>query len=114
MNAYLTRNLLTGGEPKPAITVRVGPAPVGLAAVGNRDVLAVVNSNRFGGSDGNIELVAYSLKPSPRASSEGVIPAHYFPREVASSRDGSLLLVGDYGAGQLQLISLGTEPHLTH
>ncbi len=114
VDAYLTRSLLSGGEPKPVIRVHVGPAPVGLAIVGNRNVLAVVNSNRFGGSDGDIELVTFSLKPYPRAAPEGVIPAHYFPREIVSSPDGSLLLVANYGAGQLQLISIGPKPLLTH
>lgn len=105
--AFHASDLTSRGTPQPLISVRVGSAPVGLVEVGHRNQLAVVDSNRFASSPGNVAILNFALQPQPHVTAMSFVASHYFPRDIVSSMDGKTLLVSNYGAGQIELIRLG-------
>jgi DNA-binding beta-propeller fold protein YncE len=93
-----------------AIT-RVGSEPVGLAAVRGGTLLVVADSNRFGasGQSSSLSVVSVAAALAGRQAVVADLPTGLFPRDMAVSPDGTLL-VSDYSAGQVQAIATGRLP----
>jgi DNA-binding beta-propeller fold protein YncE len=91
--------------------VRVGSEPVGLAAVRDGTLLVVADSNRFGasGQTSSLSVVSVTAALAGRQPIVGDLPTGLFPRDMAVSPDGTLL-VSDYSAGQVQAIATGRLP----
>ncbi len=89
-------------------SVRVGEAPVGLAFVNAGRWIAVADSNRFGarGAHSEITLVDAAAALAHRPAVLGTIRAGSFPREMSLEGNGRILLVGNWGSGQLETIEL--------
>jgi hypothetical protein len=89
--------------------VRVGEAPVGLAAVRGGSMLVVADSNRFGvrgaGADLDVVSVAAALSGGPAVV--GHVRAGLFPRDMTVAPDGTLL-VSNFSSGQLEAVALGS------
>jgi hypothetical protein len=83
--------------------VRVGEAPVGLAAVHGGAVIVVADSNRFGvaGAITDLDVVNVAAALSGGRAVAGHIPAGLFPREMVLLPDG-MLLVSDFASDQLE------------
>jgi DNA-binding beta-propeller fold protein YncE len=94
-----------------AAIVRVGEAPVGLAAVHGGSLIVVADSNRFGasGAVGDLDVVNVAAALSDGRAVAGHIPSGSFPREMAVLRDGTLL-VSDYASGQLEAVDVASIP----
>ena len=90
---------------------RVGSEPVGLAAVRGGDLLVVADSNRFGAAGKNSDLSVISVPAAlaGRPAVVGYLPTGQFPRDMAVSPDGTLL-VSDYQSGQLEAIATAHLP----
>ncbi len=97
---------------------RVGEAPVGLAAVAGGSLIVVADSNRFAASAAHADLtvvsVAAALSAAPAGSAGrgavvGRIPAGLFPRDMALSPDGTLL-VSNFTSGQLEAVDVASIP----
>jgi hypothetical protein len=86
--------------------VEVGEALVGVALVDHDRLLVVADSNRFGlGSVANLAVVSTGAAP---LTLPGFIRAGEFPRDMAVSRDGKTLIVGNYGSGQVEEVVVAT------
>jgi DNA-binding beta-propeller fold protein YncE len=89
--------------------VRVGEAPVGLAAVRGGSIMVVADSNRFGvrggGADLDVVSVAAALSGGPAVV--GHVRAGLFPRDMTVAPDGTLL-VSNFSSGQLEAVALGS------
>jgi DNA-binding beta-propeller fold protein YncE len=100
-------------DPKHALVaaVRVGEAPVGLAAVRGGSLIVVADSNRFGaaGATADLDVVDVAAAFSGGKAVIGHIPSGTFPREMALLPDGTLL-VSNYGSGRLQAVDVPTIP----
>lgn len=91
--------------------VRVGEAPVGLAAVRGGSLIVVADSNRFGasGATADLDVVDVAAAFSGGKAVVGHIASGAFPREMALLPGGTLL-VSNYGSGRLQAVDVPTIP----
>jgi DNA-binding beta-propeller fold protein YncE len=91
--------------------VRVGEAPVGLAAVHGGSLIVVADSNRFGasGATADLDVVNVAAALSGGRAVAGHIPSGSFPREMALLPDGTLL-VSDYASGQVEAVDVASIP----
>lgn len=91
--------------------VRVGEAPVGLAAVHGGSLIVVADSNRFGASGGvaDLDVVNVAAALSGGRAVAGHIPSGSFPREMALLPDGTLL-VSNYASGQIEAVDVASIP----
>jgi DNA-binding beta-propeller fold protein YncE len=85
---------------------RVGSEPVGLAAVRGGTLLVVADSNRFAASGENsgLSVVSVPAALAGRPAVAGDLTTGSFPRDMAVSPDGTLL-VSDYASGQVQAVN---------
>jgi DNA-binding beta-propeller fold protein YncE len=91
--------------------VRVGEAPVGLAAVRGGSLIVVADSNRFGarGAIADLDVVNVAAALSGRRAVVGHIPSGLFPREMALLRSGTLL-VPNYDSNQVEAVDVASIP----
>jgi DNA-binding beta-propeller fold protein YncE len=110
--AFSASRLLSSPKRALLAAVRVGEAPVGLALVGGGRDVVVADSNRFGAPGAHFSLTvvdsARALAHEP--SVVGSLPAGAFPREMAATPNGRLLLVGNFGSSQLEAVSVSALP----
>ena len=94
-------------DPKQALVaiVRVGSEPVGLAPVSGGALIAVADSNRFAaaGQSSSLSFVSVTAALAGRPAVVGDLTTGGFPRDMAVSPDGTLL-VSDYASGQVQAV----------
>jgi DNA-binding beta-propeller fold protein YncE len=90
--------------------VQVGEAPVGLALVQQDKRIVVADSNRFsvGVAPSNLAVVSTSNDGSLRLL--GYIGAGGFPRDMAVSPNGKVLIVSDFDSGDVEEIGVSTLP----
>jgi DNA-binding beta-propeller fold protein YncE len=90
---------------------RVGSEPVGLTAVDKGALLVVADSNRFGasGMSSGLSVVSVAAALAGRPAVIGDLRTGAFPRDMAVSPDGALL-VSDYSSGQVQAIDTARLP----
>jgi DNA-binding beta-propeller fold protein YncE len=95
-----------------AAVVRVGEAPVGLALVRGGTRVVVADSNRFGapGAAADLGVVNVAAALAGRPSFVGRIPAGQFPREMALTPGGGVLVVTNFASQQLEAVSVPTIP----
>jgi len=95
-------------DPKQALVavVRVGSEPVGLASVRGGALIAVADSNRFtaSGASSSLSVVNVAAALAGHPAVVGDLATGQFPRDMAVSPDGTLL-VSDYASGQVQAIA---------
>jgi len=100
-------------DPRRALvaTVRVGEAPVGLAAVRGGSLLVVADSNRFaaGGATSDLDVVNVAAALAGRPAVAGHIVAGLFPRDMSLAPDGTLL-VSDYQSSDLEAVDVASIP----
>ncbi|MCW2932432.1 MAG: PQQ-dependent catabolism-associated beta-propeller protein [Actinomycetia bacterium] len=91
--------------------VRVGEAPVGLAAVHGGSLIVVADSNRFGASGAvcDLDVVNVAAAFSGGRAVVGHIPSGSFPREMALLPDGTLL-VSNFSSGQVEAVDVASIP----
>jgi DNA-binding beta-propeller fold protein YncE len=89
--------------------VRVGEAPVGLAAVRGGSVVVVADSNRFGarGAEADLDVVSVAAALSGGPAVVGHVRSGLFPRDMTVAPDGTLL-VSNFSSGQLEAVVLGS------
>jgi len=100
-------------DPKRALVaaVRVGEAPVGLAAVRGGSLMVVADSNRFGasGATSDLDVVNVAAALAGRPAVVGHIRAGLFPRDMTLAPDGPLL-VSNFDSGQVEAVDVATVP----
>jgi DNA-binding beta-propeller fold protein YncE len=100
-------------DPKRALVaaVRVGEAPVGLAAVRGGSLMVVADSNRFGasGATSDLDVVNVAAALAGRPAVVGHIRAGLFPRDMTLAPDGTLL-VSNFDSGQVEAVDVATVP----
>lgn len=110
--AFSARKLVT--DPRHALLtwVRVGVQPIGIAAVNCGADIAVADSHRFKSKFGvpNVAIVDVHAALTGRPAIVGFIRSGLVPRELDVAPDGRSLLVGNYGSGQLETVSLTALP----
>ncbi|HEY6786464.1 MAG TPA: beta-propeller fold lactonase family protein [Trebonia sp.] len=91
--------------------VRVGEAPVGLAAVHGGSLIVVADSNRFSasGAVSDLDVVNVAAALSGGRAVVGHIPSGSFPREMALLPDGTLL-VSNFSSGQVEAVDVASIP----
>ena len=94
-----------------AAIVRVGEAPVGLAAVRDGALVVVADSDRFAasGASADLDVVNVAAALAGRQAVVGRIPSGLFPRDMTVSPDGTLL-VSNYSSGQLEAVDVASIP----
>jgi DNA-binding beta-propeller fold protein YncE len=101
------------GDPKRALVaaVRVGEAPVGLAAVRESSLVLVADSNRFGasGATSDLDVVNVAAALAGRPAVVGHVRAGLFPRDMTLAPDGTLL-VSNFDSGQVEAVDVATVP----
>jgi len=90
--------------------VRVGEAPVGLAAVRGGSLIVVADSNRFDarGAVADLDVVNVAAALSGRRPVIGHLPSGLFPREMAL-KNGTLL-VSNYVSSKVEAVDVATIP----
>jgi DNA-binding beta-propeller fold protein YncE len=93
-----------------AAVVRVGEAPVGLGLVDGGRRVVVADSDRFlsAGASADLDVVDVAAALAGRPALIGHVPAGAFPREMALEPGGQVVLVTNYGSGQLEAVSVPT------
>lgn len=103
-----TKKLLTDSANAVVKRLPVGTAPVGVAVVDDGRRVIATNSNRFAGSESDVQslnIVDASRGPA-NATILGTIPAGAFPRELRVSPDGKTLYASNFASKTLQVIDL--------
>jgi len=92
--------------------VLVGEAPVGLALARAGALLVVADSDRFatGLPVSNLAVVDVADALAGRPALVGYLPAGQFPRDVAASGNGSLVLVANYASGSVEAVTAAALP----
>jgi len=87
--------------------VQVGEAPVDLALARAGTLIVVSDSDRYGAGlpPGNLAVVDVADALARRPAFLGYLAAGRFPRDVAASGSGSLLLVANYASGQVEAVN---------
>ena len=100
-------------DPEQALVavVRVGSEPVGLAPVRGGALIAVADSNRFAaaGQSSSLSFISVTAALAGRPAVVGGLPTGGFPRDMAVSPGGTLL-VSDYASGQVQAVATAGLP----
>jgi DNA-binding beta-propeller fold protein YncE len=88
--------------------VRVGEAPVGLGLVDGGRRIVVADSNRFAaaGAAADLDVVDVAAALAGQPALLGHVPAGAFPREMSLEPGGQVLLVTNFGSGQLEAVSV--------
>jgi len=92
--------------------VLVGKAPVGLALARGGTLIVAADSDRFapGFPVSNLAVVNVADALAGRPALAGYLPAGRFPRDIAASADGDILLVADYASGQAEEVNAAALP----
>ena len=90
--------------------VLVGEAPVGVALVNHDRTLVVADSNRFADAGIGANLAIITVAGSGQLSLAGYAESGRFPRDMAVSPDGVLLLVSNFGSSQVEAIDVTSLP----
>lgn len=80
-----------------------GTAPVGLRLLDGGKLLAVANSNRFGGGTANATVLSVAVPAA--ASVVQTVATGLFPREITVASDDRTLYLTNYSSGTFQVIS---------
>jgi len=80
-----------------------GTAPVGLRLFDKGKLLAVANSNRFGGGTANLAILSVAVPAS--ASVAQTVATGLFPREITVGSDDATLYLTNYSSQSFQVIS---------
>jgi DNA-binding beta-propeller fold protein YncE len=93
-------------------TVRTGPLPVGVVLVAAGRIAVVANSNRVvgGQSPQTLSLVDTAAALAGRPAILGAVRVGAFPRDLALTPDGRLLLVANASSASLTLIDVAALP----
>jgi DNA-binding beta-propeller fold protein YncE len=110
--AFDTKKLLA--DPEHALTGRVpvGPAPVGVTLIDSGRFAIVANSNRFAGNDAAQSLTVIEVAKLGQGAGAAVstIPAGSFPRELAVTADGHVLVLTNFASRTVELVDLTRLP----
>lgn len=92
--------------------VPVGKAPVGLALARAGTLMVIADSDRFaaGFPVSNLAVVNVADALAGKAALVGYLPAGRFPRDVAASADGSVVLVANFASGDAEAINAAALP----
>ena len=88
--------------------VRVGELPVGLAMTNGGSRIVVADSDRFivRGAAASLSVVNVAAALAGKPAVTGYLPAGQFPREMALEPGGRVLLVTNFGSGQLEAVGV--------
>ncbi len=110
--AFSASKLLT--DPRHALItwVRVGVQPIGLVLVNCGSQVVVADSHRFKAKHGVPNLAVIDVRPALTGhhALAGYLVSGLDPRQLAVAPDGRVLLVGNFGSGQLETVSLTKLP----
>jgi len=90
--------------------VQVGEAPVGLSLVDHGQTLVVADSDRFSVPGTGATLAVVKVGTGNHMELAGYAPTGSFPRDIAVSRNGKMLLVSDFGSSQVEAIRISSLP----
>jgi DNA-binding beta-propeller fold protein YncE/tRNA A-37 threonylcarbamoyl transferase component Bud32 len=110
--AFSAAKLLTNPAQSLLARVSVGQTPLGMSFVNGGKAIMVADANTHGvPGAGNLALVSTALAlDGAKGALRGFISTGLMPRQLAVEPSGKILLVTDYGSGQLQAIDTGTLP----
>jgi DNA-binding beta-propeller fold protein YncE len=91
-------------------SVPVGEAPVDLAIVKGGHLLVIADSDRFGAAGGQANLAVVAVSTNGRPVLNGYVGSGEFPRDMALSPNGGILLVSNFLSDQLEAIKVSTLP----
>ena len=110
--AFSAARLQAGSANALLADVRIGRAPAGLALARGGTLMVVSDSNRYASgypvSSLAVVNVADALAGKPALL--GYLRAGRFPRDVAVSANGSLLLVANFSSGQVEEVNAAALP----
>jgi hypothetical protein len=103
--AFAAADLVRRPERALRAVVALGPSPVDMALVAGGRALAVASSDRFGrrGGHARLDLVDARTTPSRPGAPVAAMRVGRFPRAVATTPDGDLL-VANHGSRSVQAI----------
>jgi hypothetical protein len=92
--------------------VRVGELPVGLALARSGSLVVVADSNRLhvAGAHSSLAIVDVQDALAGRPALLGYLRAGLFPRDMADTADGSVLVVSDFASRQVETVDLARLP----
>lgn len=92
--------------------VRVGEAPVGLALARGGSLVVIADSDRFSatGQSASLAVVSTADALAGRPALLGYLPAGKFPRDMAASQGGGIVLVANFASGQLETVNAAALP----
>jgi DNA-binding beta-propeller fold protein YncE len=107
---FSARDLVTDPEAALQDDMSVGEAPVGLALVDHNRTLVIADSNRFGASGARADLAVVTVATGGRLALAGYVASGMFPRDMAASPNGRLLLVCNFDSNQLESVDTAQLP----
>jgi DNA-binding beta-propeller fold protein YncE len=87
--------------------VQVGEAPVGLALIDHGKMIVVSDSDRFAAPGAGANLAVVSIASDGRLTLAGYVRSGSFPRDMAVSPNDKMLLVSNFGSGQIETVGVG-------
>jgi DNA-binding beta-propeller fold protein YncE len=99
--------MILHGKPNAVVAkVPVGPAPIGLALADHDRLALVSNSNRWAQEQTpqTVTLIDIAGRHRSKPVVLGTIPVGVFPRDLAISRDGRVIVVSNFGSRSLTLL----------
>ncbi|MBV9981725.1 hypothetical protein [Bradyrhizobium sp.] len=107
LNGFSTERLMSAPGSALLASALVGPAPVGVQPFADGRLIAVANSNRFGGSaPGSVSVVSASEALRHAPATLTTFPVGVFPREWAISPDGGRLFLTEFGSSMLDIFDI--------
>jgi DNA-binding beta-propeller fold protein YncE len=110
--AYSARALRTDPARALLARVQVGELPVGLALAKAGSLIVVADSDRFliPGQHASLAIIDVADALDGRHALLGYLTAGRFPRDVATSPTGQVVLVANYASGQIEAVSVRNLP----
>lgn len=108
--AFSARDLIS--DPSSALQrrVRVGEAPVGLALARRDRTIVVADSNRFQAPGKPANLAVVSVERNGDLALDGYVPSGSFPRDMAITHNGRVLIVANFDSNQVETVATSTLP----
>ena len=110
--AFSAASLQTDSSHALLADVHVGRDPIGLALARDGTLIVVADSDRLaaGFPPSNIAVVNVGDALHGRPALLGYLPAGRYPRDVATSGNGNLVLVANYDSGQVEAVNPAALP----
>jgi hypothetical protein len=78
--------------------------------VDHNQVVAIADSDRFSAPGAGADLAVVSVEGAGRFALVGYVESGSFPRDMAVAPNGKVLLISNFGSGQVEQVDVASLP----